>query len=72
MYLRVCSGAAPLFLSERAMQKLKSRKKPPTSYYFDLNMVGAYWGWFDKRPYHHTGPISTWCVPALFAYESWH
>jgi len=21
--------------------------------------VGDYWGWFGKRSYHHTGPVST-------------
>lgn len=21
--------------------------------------VGDYWGWFNKRSYHHTGPVST-------------
>jgi alanine-glyoxylate transaminase/serine-glyoxylate transaminase/serine-pyruvate transaminase len=46
--------------SERALQKLKSRKTKPATYNLDLNLVGDYWGWFGKRSYHHTGPISTW------------
>jgi alanine-glyoxylate transaminase/serine-glyoxylate transaminase/serine-pyruvate transaminase len=36
-------GGAPLFLSERALQKITSRKTPPTSYNLDLNLVGDYW-----------------------------
>lgn len=23
------------------------------------HQVGDYWGWFGKRSYHHTGPVST-------------
>lgn len=53
-------GGAPLFLSERALQKITSRKSPPTSYNLDLNLVGDYWGWFGKRSYHHTGMVSMW------------
>lgn len=53
-------GAAPLFFSERAFKKLQARKTPVRSYYFDLNLVGDYWGWFDKRFYHHTGMTSVW------------
>lgn len=53
-------GASPLFFGERAMKKLADRKTKVASYYFDLNLVGDYWGWFGKRFYHHTGTISTW------------
>jgi alanine-glyoxylate transaminase/serine-glyoxylate transaminase/serine-pyruvate transaminase len=53
-------GAAPLFLSDRAMQKILDRKTKPATYAMDLNLVGDYWGWFDKRFYHHTGAVSTW------------
>lgn len=53
-------GASPFFMSERAMQKLKSRKTKVASYYFDMNLVGDYWGWYGKRFYHATGMISNW------------
>jgi alanine-glyoxylate transaminase/serine-glyoxylate transaminase/serine-pyruvate transaminase len=53
-------GAAPLFLSERALEKVQNRKTKPTSYSMDLNLVGDYWGWFGKRSYHATGTTSTW------------
>ena len=53
-------GSAPLFLSERALQKLKSRKTKVRSYYLDMNLVGDYWGWYNSRSYHHTGMVSTW------------
>lgn len=51
-------GGAPLFLSERALEKIKSRKTPPATYNLDLNLIGDYWGWFGKRSYHHTGESS--------------
>ena len=53
-------GGAPLFLSEKALQKIQRRKAPPATYNLDLNLVGDYWGWFGKRSYHHTGMVSTW------------
>ncbi|KAJ9506335.1 pyridoxal phosphate-dependent transferase [Haematococcus lacustris] len=53
-------GAAPLFFSERALEKLQRRKSPPATYNLDLNLVGDYWGWYkDARSYHHTAPVST-------------
>lgn len=53
-------GGAPLFIGERAFEKLSKRKTKVASYYFDLNLVGDYWGWFNKRFYHHTGMTSNW------------
>lgn len=53
-------GAAPLFLSERALAKVRGRATPVQSYYFDLNLVGDYWGWYGSRSYHHTGLVSMW------------
>ncbi len=54
------AGGAPLFLSQRAVDKLKARKTKPGSYNLDLNLVGDYWGWFGSRSYHHTGMVSMW------------
>lgn len=53
-------GAAPFFMSDRAMKKLKGRKTKVATYNLDMNLVGDYWGWYGKRWYHHTGPVSTW------------
>ncbi|KAK9842592.1 hypothetical protein WJX81_008023 [Elliptochloris bilobata] len=53
-------GASPLFFSQRAVDKLKSRKTKPISFCWDLNLVGDYWGWYNSRSYHHTGMVSTW------------
>jgi len=54
------AGAAPFFMSERAMKKLKGRKTKVATYMLDMNLVGDYWGWYGKRWYHHTAPISMW------------
>eukprot|EP00887_Chlorella_sp_A99_P003976 scaffold11.g3976.t1 len=53
-------GGAPLFFSQRAMDKLKGRKTKVRSYYLDMNLVGDYWGWYGSRSYHHTGMVSMW------------
>jgi alanine-glyoxylate transaminase/serine-glyoxylate transaminase/serine-pyruvate transaminase len=52
-------GAAPFFFSDRAMEKLHSRKSKPATFNLDMNLIGDYWGWYGKRSYHHTGPVST-------------
>ncbi|KAI3429493.1 hypothetical protein D9Q98_005582 [Chlorella vulgaris] len=53
-------GAAPLMLNERAMAKVRGRSSKVRSYYFDLLLVGDYWGWYGSRSYHHTGMVSMW------------
>ncbi|BDA46134.1 Serine-pyruvate aminotransferase, mitochondrial [Coccomyxa sp. Obi] len=53
-------GGAPLFLSQRALDKVRARKTKPGSYNLDLNLIGDYWGWFGSRSYHHTGMVSMW------------
>jgi alanine-glyoxylate transaminase / serine-glyoxylate transaminase / serine-pyruvate transaminase len=45
-------------LGERAFEKLMNRKTKVASYQNDLTLVGDYWGWYDKRFYHHTGMVS--------------
>lgn len=52
-------GVSPFFFSERALAKLQSRKDTPATYNLDMNLVGDYWGWFNKRSYHHTGECPT-------------
>jgi len=52
-------GASPLMVSSAAMDKLQSRKTKPFTYYFDINLLGEYWGFKDNpRWYHHTGMVS--------------
>jgi alanine-glyoxylate transaminase / serine-glyoxylate transaminase / serine-pyruvate transaminase len=50
-------GASPITVSDRAMEKVRSREEPVRSWYLDLEGVWEYWG--EERSYHHTGPVST-------------
>jgi hypothetical protein len=34
------AGAAPFFMSERAIDKLRNRKTKPATYNLDLNLIG--------------------------------
>ena len=38
------------------MEVLNQRKSKVASWYFDLTLIGKYWG--TERTYHHTAPIS--------------
>ena len=49
-------GLSPVSVSERAMESIRSRKTPPSSWYLDLNLNANYW--YDPRVYHHTSPVS--------------
>lgn len=51
-------GSAPLMLGPRAFEKLSQRKTKVASYMNDLTLIGDYWGWYNKRFYHHTGMVS--------------
>ena len=53
--LSVPPGLAPVTLGERALEALRARRHPVSSWYFDLSMVEKYWG--PERTYHHTAPI---------------
>ena len=49
-------GLSPVSFSERARQILSTRKTPVQSWYFDLNLIGQYFG--GQRVYHHTAPVN--------------
>lgn len=49
-------GLAPITLSPRAAEVLRSRKTKVTSWYLDMSLLQQYWG--SDRVYHHTAPIS--------------
>jgi alanine-glyoxylate transaminase/serine-glyoxylate transaminase/serine-pyruvate transaminase len=53
-------GLAPLTLSGRAVEKIKSRKTKVCSWYLDINLLTAYWDEASGggRAYHHTAPIT--------------
>ena len=49
-------GMAPITVSPRAEEAMRSRKSKVQSWYFDLTTAMNYWG--KERLYHHTPPIS--------------
>jgi alanine-glyoxylate transaminase / serine-glyoxylate transaminase / serine-pyruvate transaminase len=51
-------GLAPFTAGERALEKLRGRKLPVRSWFFDLSLVLGYWDGEGGRVYHHTAPIN--------------
>ena len=49
-------GLSPITFSERALDRIRSRRSKVQSWYLDITMVERYWS--DDRTYHHTAPIS--------------
>jgi alanine-glyoxylate transaminase/serine-glyoxylate transaminase/serine-pyruvate transaminase len=47
-------GLAPVTFSERALEKMRTRKKPPRTWYLDVQLLDKYWN--SERVYHHTAP----------------
>jgi len=50
-------GLSPLTFSDRAMQKITSRKTKIGTWYMDITLINSYWD-TGSRVYHHTAPIS--------------
>jgi alanine-glyoxylate transaminase/serine-glyoxylate transaminase/serine-pyruvate transaminase len=48
-------GLAPASFSERALARVARRRAPVASWYFDLGLLGGYYG--ERRVYHHTAPV---------------
>jgi len=49
-------GLAPISFSPRALERVRARRTPVQSWYFDVTLLSAYYG--SERVYHHTAPIS--------------
>jgi Serine-pyruvate aminotransferase/archaeal aspartate aminotransferase len=49
-------GLSPISVSPRAMERLRSRKTPIRTWYFDLKLLDDYYD--GSHRYHHTAPIS--------------
>lgn len=46
------SGLSPVTFSAKALETLKRRKAPVSSFYLSIDLLSDYWG--EKRIYHHT------------------
>ncbi|MBO6534413.1 MAG: alanine--glyoxylate aminotransferase family protein, partial [Muricauda sp.] len=51
-------GLSPISFSERAVERIKARTHPVSSWFLDLNLVMGYWGEGQTRAYHHTAPVN--------------
>lgn len=49
-------GLAPLAVSDRALERVRSRRQPCRSWYLDLELIADYVG--SARRYHHTAPVA--------------
>ena len=49
-------GLAPITVSPRAEERLRTRRSPVTSFYLDLSLLDKYWS--ETPTYHHTASIS--------------
>lgn len=56
--LSCAPGLSPVSFSEAAVETIKSRKSPVSSWFLDLNLVMGYWGEGRTRAYHHTAPVN--------------
>jgi alanine-glyoxylate transaminase/serine-glyoxylate transaminase/serine-pyruvate transaminase len=56
--LSCAPGLSPISFSSRAVEAIKSRKSPVSSWFLDLNLVMGYWGQGQTRAYHHTAPVN--------------
>lgn len=54
--LGVPPGLAPITFSERALERIRGRGEPPSSWYLDVSLIAGYLG--SERRYHHTAPIN--------------
>jgi alanine-glyoxylate transaminase/serine-glyoxylate transaminase/serine-pyruvate transaminase len=55
-------GLGPITVSARAMEAVRARKTPPSTWYLDLSLLFQYWGeggGVKKRAFHHTAPINS-------------
>ncbi|WP_252176931.1 alanine--glyoxylate aminotransferase family protein [Endozoicomonas sp. 4G] len=51
-------GISPVSFSEKAVEKIASRKHKVQSWFLDMNLIMGYWGKGAKRAYHHTAPVN--------------
>ncbi len=56
--LSCAPGLSPISFSQGAVDAVKARRHPVTSWFLDLNLVMGYWGEGQTRAYHHTAPVN--------------
>lgn len=51
-------GLAPLTLGPAAVERVRTRRSKPQSWFLDLNLLLGYWDDAGGRSYHHTAPVN--------------
>ncbi len=51
-------GLSPVSFSPRAVEVIRSRKRPVQSWFLDTSLIMGYWGGGQQRSYHHTAPVN--------------
>lgn len=51
-------GLSPITFNARAVEAVRARTSPVSSWFLDLSLVMAYWGGEGARAYHHTAPVN--------------
>ncbi|MFQ6046423.1 MAG: pyridoxal-phosphate-dependent aminotransferase family protein [Gemmatimonadales bacterium] len=54
-------GLGPVTFGPRAMEAVRGRKRSPSTWYLDLDLLFQYWGeagGTKQRAFHHTAPVS--------------
>lgn len=57
--LSCAPGLSPVTFSNKAVEKMTSRKTPVQSWFLDQSLVLGYWSGEGKRSYHHTAPVNS-------------
>jgi alanine-glyoxylate transaminase/serine-glyoxylate transaminase/serine-pyruvate transaminase len=55
-------GLGPVTFSRKAMDRVRSRGRKPSTWYLDLSLLFEYWGeggGSRERAFHHTAPVSS-------------
>ena len=52
-------GLSPLTISGAAVERIKGRHYPVSSWFLDLSLVMQYWDGEGGRTYHHTAPVNS-------------
>lgn len=51
-------GMSPTSFSDRAIEAVRNRTTPVSSWFLDVSLLDKYWSG-NKRAYHHTAPVSS-------------
>ncbi len=51
-------GLSPVTFGPRAVEAMRARRSPGSSWLLDLDLLAGYWNASGKRSYHHTAPAN--------------